>query len=461
MALLIILLLALALGSCGQGDGLGSGGGSGGPGPDGDGQEAGSGDGPRGGQGGALDQDTPITIFVASDIHYMSKELYDGGEAFKKYMESSNGRNFLYIDEVVRAFAYEAEGQKPDALVISGDLTNNGEKTNHLALAERLRELEENSGTKVYIIPGNHDIDNPWARKFVKKKMKEVESVIPEEFAEIYHEFGYGEAISRDEFTLSYLVAPSESLWILMLDTNLYRSNRQNDSPTVGGALFEETLEWIEECTNLAREKGAEIITVSHHNLLKHSENRYFGYTISQNERALEVYEKLNILLNLSGHIHAQSIKSQDFENGTFYDIVTGTMSSYPARYGVLKYYPGKEFTYDTFSVDVETWAKDKGETDPNLLDFNNYSKNLYLAFAYERYYSNLVKEGKYSEREMDEMAKTMSLVNALRFAGLSEGDDHLIDEIKASPGYDLWLKEGTNFSDLPKYKNTVIMSLI
>ena len=36
---------------------------------------------------------------------------------------------------------------------------------------------------------------------------------------EIYKSYGYNEAISRDENTLSYLVKPYKNLWLLMLDT--------------------------------------------------------------------------------------------------------------------------------------------------------------------------------------------------------------------------------------------------
>lgn len=43
---------------------------------------------------------------------------------------------------------------KPDALVISGDLTNNGLPSEYAALAEMLRRLID---IPVYVIPGNHD----------------------------------------------------------------------------------------------------------------------------------------------------------------------------------------------------------------------------------------------------------------------------------------------------------------
>lgn len=378
-----------------------------------------------------------LTIFIASDIHYLDKDLYDDGEAFKKYTENSNGRNFLYIDEVVEAFAYEIENNNPDVLIISGDLTNNGEKNSHLKLAEKLKKLEESSGSKVFVIPGNHDIDNPWARGFEGSKQVLTDNISPEDFENIYQNFGYKEAISRDEHTLSYLVAASDDLWLLMLDTNEYALNLENEMPTTNGVILDETQSWIEKCSKMANENNARIVTVMHHNLLKHSEMMYFGYTLDNYKKIIELFEKLGFELNLSGHIHAQDIKSYDYENGTIYDVATGTMSTYPARYAVLTYRPDKGFKYDTASVDVEKWARSTVQADENVLNFNEYSKGLYAESAYKKAYDRLSGLESYSEEEKVEMAKTMSIISTARFGGNTED---IREEVLNSKGYELWV---------------------
>jgi len=76
--------------------------------------------------------DKDITMFVTSDIHYLDENLYDNGEAFQTILESGDGRQLNYIDEIVNAFANDVDKEKPDILIISGDLTNNGEKESHL-----------------------------------------------------------------------------------------------------------------------------------------------------------------------------------------------------------------------------------------------------------------------------------------------------------------------------------------
>lgn len=391
-----------------------------------------------------------LTIFVASDIHYLDKDLYDGGEAFKKYTENANGRNFLYIDEVVDAFVYENEIKRSDILIISGDLTNNGEKKSHLKLAEKLKKLEGSSSTKVFVIPGNHDIDNPWARGFEGSKQVLIDNISPEDFEEIYQDFGYNEAISRDESTLSYLVAASDDLWLLMLDTNHYALNSEFGMPTTNGSIIDETQKWMQNCSKMANENNAKIVTVMHHNLLKHSEMMYFGYTLDNYKKILELFEKLGFDLNLSGHIHAQDIKSHNYENGTIYDVATGTMSSYPTRYAVLTYEPDKGFKYDTTSVDVEKWANDTGQTDENMLNFKEYSKALYTESAFEKAYDRLSGLEAYSEEEKVEMSKTIAIINTARFSGDTQS---IIEDVMNTKGYEFWV----NASDDVPNKSRVI----
>lgn len=54
-----------------------------------------------------------------------------------------------------------------------------------------------------------------------------------------------------------------------MLDTNMYEQDVSY--PITNGQISKETLEWIKECSNVAKENNAKIITVMHHNLYKHS----------------------------------------------------------------------------------------------------------------------------------------------------------------------------------------------
>lgn len=70
-----------------------------------------------------------------------------------------------------------------------------------------------------------------------------------EEFLNIYSSFGYEQAFSRDETSLSYMYALDDTHWAMMLDTCQYEPvNRVN------GRVKPETLAWIEEQLEYAEE---------------------------------------------------------------------------------------------------------------------------------------------------------------------------------------------------------------
>ena len=165
-----------------------------------------------------------VTFFIASDMHYLAKSLSDGGKAYKTFIETGDGKQLNYIEEIMNAFVVDIKNKKPDVLILSGDLTTNGEKASHIELAKKLKEVES-SGTSVYVIPGNHDVFNPYARNFKGDKQYKTDYISDSDFSKIYADFGYNDAVLRDKNTLSYLSATSSDTWLLMLDTAKYEDN--------------------------------------------------------------------------------------------------------------------------------------------------------------------------------------------------------------------------------------------
>lgn len=377
-----------------------------------------------------------ITLYTATDLHYLSNHLNDHGEAFQTYVSEGDGKQLEYIDEILYAFIHQMTLKKPDILIISGDLTNNGEKMSHLDLVELFAEVEHN-GTSVYVIPGNHDINNPWARGFKAEKQYVTESISAKEFSKLYKDYGYSEAISRDKNSLSYLAAPSEKLWLLMLDTNKYHNNQALGYPEAGGALSKNTLDWIEKCSRRAKKEGAAMITVMHHNMLHHSEVIREGFTLDNYEETLSLLKSNSINLSLSGHIHIQDIISDQAPEAPFYDIVTNALSVSPHQYGILNY-SAKDggLVYSTARTDVEGWARAKDITDDILRNFSAYSEEYFGKFAYNMAYRNLAYEEAYNEDQIKLMSETMKLLNIRYFAGIEAKN---AEDVLTSEGYQLW----------------------
>jgi 3',5'-cyclic AMP phosphodiesterase CpdA len=379
--------------------------------------------------------ESAIDIFVATDIHYLAGELNDKGEAFQKYISSGDGKMLPYIEDVTDAFLDEAAQKQPELLIISGDLTNNGERESHKAMAEKLNELERNSGTRVFVIPGNHDIANPWARGFQGAEQYVADTVGPDEFSKLYKNAGYDEAISRDKASLSYLAAATEDLWLLMLDTSIYDFNELVGAPTTNGRITSDTFDWIRQCSEMAKEKQARILTVMHHNLFRHNELLYSGFTLDNAEEALKVFEECGLRLVLSGHIHMQDIKSNQSDNPV-YEMVTSSLAVHPVQYGVLSFHSPGDFEYMTSRVDVEGWAQQLGK-EGELRNFSEYARTFFDKASREKATEALTEAGIYTDTEIQLMSDTMSILNRNYFAGTSSS---VQDEVMKSEGYKLWL---------------------
>ena len=96
-----------------------------------------------------------VTIVHISDLHYISPSLYDY-ERLKNLSYKGDGKATHIEDQILDAFIEEMLLLSPEAVMISGDLTYNGETESHKDLRAKLETLR-NNGIKVFVIMGNHD----------------------------------------------------------------------------------------------------------------------------------------------------------------------------------------------------------------------------------------------------------------------------------------------------------------
>lgn len=320
----------------------------------------------------------PSNLIFASDIHYMSQSLTDYGQAFNELVDNGDGKVVRYMPQIWQAFAAEVTAAAPDALVLSGDLTLNGEKVNHEELAALLGQIEA-AGVQVLVIPGNHDINNPYATSYFGEKQSFVEQVTPEEFRRIYGPYGYDEAVSHAPDSLSYLYILNDTTWMMMLDTCIYDPFNE-----VGGILNDGTVEWMEQCLRSAYEQGITVIPVGHHNLQELSRVYVDECVIENYEDVMHILEKYLTPAYFSGHLHVQRIQKHITEPGVadnvygIYEVVSNSLIIPPCQYGSLSLAADGSMSYHTRNTDISAWAAANGETNPDLLDFSTFS-NVYL----------------------------------------------------------------------------------
>ena len=350
-------------------------------------------------------------IMLGTDIHYFSDSLTDGGLRFQEMVEYGDGKVVTYIDQITDAFLDEVVKLRPDVLVLSGDLTLNGEKASHKDLAEKLHRVENNGEERF-----------------------PAEYTTPEEFRQIYQAFGYDEAASEDPNSLSYLYELDENTWLLMIDSCQYSPVNK-----VGGAISEATYEWIEQQLEAAWDAGVEIIPIAHHNLLDESEIYVDECTIEHSEQFVDLLETWDVPLFLSGHLHVQHCKRSD-ENRGVWEMVTASLATPSCKYAILTYRDDRSFLYRTRSLDVEAWAKKNGRTEPELLDFKEFQTPFLRRVFYNQAVAALSEVPEVSDSEREQMAQLYSLLKYHYYQGTAY---QVQDQVRNDPAYALWQDAG------------------
>ncbi len=349
------------------------------------------------------------TIFVASDLHLYSDNLLGPeNEVCVKENFSSDGRIQEYDYALVNALIDQVNREKPAFLILTGDLSYNGERDSHVELTKLLSGIEE---TKVLVIPGNHDMYSLSAFSALEDKTTRIRGIDMDDFREIYMDFGYTGAYSYDEDSLSYIYEISEDTWALMLDTTLSEYNEDNDLNIVGGYIDESTMVWLEEHLNYAKEHDISVISFSHHNLLVHSELFQLTHTINNYEDLLDLYSEYDVNLNFSGHLHIQSIKEATIDEDRIYDISSGSLLDYGNRYGRLDIYDNC-YSYESCLVDFE-------------------DRDYAFQTFYDKYYAKTVKKYQniLGEEQGAAVTALLSEINTYYFDGSYEKIHALAEE--------------------------------
>ncbi len=344
-----------------------------------------------------------MKIVIGTDLHYISSQLEDGGERFMRLLYDADGKVCQYSEEIVDAFLQEVIREKPDVLLLTGDLTFNGEKVSHEDLAEKLEKVRQ-AGIRVITFPGNHDLANKMARRFSGETLFFTPTIHADEFEKLYASFGPDQALYRDGYSLSFVVPLSETLWLLCVDVNA------EDSP---GVLKEETLSWIRPILEEAAGRGVTILSASHQNLLVHNKKFNMGFTMGNAGSLLELYRRYGVRLNLSGHMHIQHILTEE----SVTDIATSCMMTAPCQYGILTIAEDGACEYNTRAVDVRAWAQEKGLENEELLNFPSFARIFFDTMA-RRSAAKALGGLNLDEELQTRLTNGMTALNRAYFAG-------------------------------------------
>ena len=287
-----------------------------------------------------LTQDKKTSFWVISDTHLIADSLHDHGQAFSQMQKTSQGKDLYYQETALSAFVRMAQKKKPAAIVVTGDVTFNGERVSAEKFAEIFKPLKE---TQLLVLPGNHDIYDGWAREFRGKKQYYAGQISPRMWRNIF-KTSYKNAVSVDDESLAYSVQLNPDYLLILADSNDYGKEEATTAPATAGFLGREQRRWIKAQLQYASENNLQVIFCMHHNLYAHNPAVNKGYVVDDYRELRKLLAQYNVKLVFSGHIHAQNIMlPQDPCPAT--EIVTSSFCSNDQGYGVVKVLP-KEVSY-------------------------------------------------------------------------------------------------------------------
>ena len=308
---------------------------------------------PAGETAGARFPETSFAVF--SDAHLFLPELGMGQPAFEK-IKYDDRKMFEHSLALLRAAMAGIRAARPAFVLVPGDLTKDGEEAVHLAMARELQALRED-GIPVYVVPGNHDVNNPRAFRYVGNGTRRVSNVGPARFAEIYRDFGYGEALERDPSSLAYVAEPVPGLWLLALDACGYELNPGRTHEYTPGFFTPGRLAWARSVLERARGQGKAVIVMLHHGVVEHfpgQAKQFPEYLVRDRQPFARMLAQYGVRTVFTGHFHAQNVAGQWWttdgrevrppdaaavpEAARFpFDIETGSLVTYPSPWRLVR----------------------------------------------------------------------------------------------------------------------------
>ena len=249
-------------------------------------------------------------MVVLSDPHVMAPELLvSEGTAWTTYLNGQRKlvdySQRLFDDMIVRI----KRDLRPGLVLISGDLTKDGEQVSHEYVTSKLDELRA-IGIKTLVIPGNHDRGSNSDAVYYDGESTTAATVATNEwFATQYANYGYGVSSEREGTTLTYACNVSET-----------------------------TLDWVVEKATAARASGKKVIAMMHHPLMPHFagvDNFVSTAVVGNYETVRNTLADAGIRVVFTGHFHTSDIAKDWNADMTreIYDVNTGSLISYPCDY--------------------------------------------------------------------------------------------------------------------------------
>ena len=376
-------------------------------------------------------------IVVIADPHVMGDGLLtnQNNADWATYIAGSRkliDKSQVLFDQAVSVI----QTQKPELVLIVGDLTKDGEQASHDYVKGRLNELKD-AGIQPLVIPGNHDLGTSDAKVYGETTTAATTIAGSAAFATLYADYGYGlPTTERESTTLTYACEPIDGLVVIGIDSG------------TDGTLSVTTLNWVCDKALAARAAGKQVIAMMHHPLIPHitgGETFVSNVSVSDYANVRNRLADAGITTIFTGHFHTSDI-AKDWnadKTETIYDITTGSLCSYPCDYRVVTLNNAMtEMSIATETATGITEAKDRLTT-------------VMTNLAKEKIQTKLVNEGMNATLAAY-AANIMGPKMASAYIYHAEGDENSNDDAQT-----LLTELNTTFASYPAYQALVNSMLL
>ena len=388
---------------------------------------------------------------VLSDTHYISRRML---------LDTADKEAFLQT--AVSEFAIETAASRDDidVILITGDLTDEGDIYSHEDFKAYLEKVREKTGKKIYVTTATHDFHHhkayvrqkgdtkaqfssePWNMPYFDKDNADwheyltdecenlsdsecmpglVRACTPEELWKLYADFGPSDAISVHNDSFCYCVELDDNTRCLMLNDNFRNEEAMHD---ISVTYTPDCFRWIKSMIDKANREGKYIFACTHHPLLPAAPAHRL-YQDERNMRSAYISHTLadmGLNLFITGHTHLADVGCVVSDKGNrLYDITVPAARFFPPRFKVIDLDPMAQ-TVRYESVDIETppgYETEESSLTEHYLkkDYEAYSglvKNLkpplnsmICSLRLKHLYPLVKKAGKISREEFSPIAET------------------------------------------------------
>ncbi|MBR3817814.1 MAG: metallophosphoesterase [Clostridia bacterium] len=288
-------------------------------------------------------------FYLLTDTHYFESSLGAEGKAFDEYMR----REQYFMKEsgaiIKSVFKRIAEDKETDVVIIPGDLSKNGEKESHKSFLKELYKLKE-SGKKIFVITAGHDY-NEYSYGYKNDERIQVEGTPFEELFEMYRDFGYGDALSFDKRTNSYIAQITDGVRMLAINCDSFNNPK--------GTMDDELMKWAEVQLCKAKEDNCSVFAICHYPIIPSVPvfDLVGDAKIKEWRKVASFLADNGVEVVLTGHMHIQSINEFYSEKGNrLIDICTSCLVGSPAKYRKITVNENSVMKIETIDVEDFGW---------------------------------------------------------------------------------------------------------